>query len=102
MLSDSTMKVRIRTVTRNLKVTLSGVSPVSNEEIADYTSKVWAHKDKLYVETDRPETVYVFTTMGHLYRRESIQAGLTVFDNMKSGIYFVKFGNGQSAKVLVE
>ncbi|MDO4704313.1 MAG: hypothetical protein Q4A89_10295 [Tannerella sp.] len=101
MLSDSVMEVTILTVTQNLKITVSGVSPVGNQEIIRKASRVWAYEGRIYVETDRPATVYVFTTMGHLYRREKVQAGLTSFD-AQPGVYFVKFDNGDSSKVWVE
>ena len=102
MLSDSVMEVTILTVTRNLKVTVSGVSPVSNQEIIGKASRAWAYEGKIYVESDRPATVYVFTSMGHLYRREKVHAGLTTFDAPQAGIYFIKFDNGYSGKILVE
>ena len=102
ILSDSVMEVTILTVTRNLKVTVSGVSPVGNQEIIRKVSRAWAYEGKIYVETDRPTTVYVFTTMGHLYRREKVQAGLTTFDAPQPGVYFVKFDNGYSGKILIE
>ena len=96
------MEVTILTVTRNLKVTVSGVSPVGNQEIIRKVSRAWAYEGKIYVETDRPTTVYVFTTMGHLYRREKVQVGLTTFDAPQPGVYFVKFDNGYSGKILIE
>lgn len=102
MLSDSVMEVTILTVTRNLKVTVSGVSPVSNQEIIGKASRAWAYEGKIYVETDSPATVYVFTSMGHLYRREKVHAGLTTFDAPQAGVYFIKFDNGYSGKILVE
>ncbi|WP_185711610.1 T9SS type A sorting domain-containing protein, partial [Tannerella forsythia] len=64
--------------------------------------RAWAYEGKIYVESDRPATVYVFTSMGHLYRRETVHAGLTTFDAPQAGVYFIKFDNGYSGKILVE
>ncbi len=101
MISDSVMQVRIRTVTSNLKVTLSGITPLSNMNITEQVQKVWAHKDKLYVETERNETVYIYTVMGQLYKREDVQAGLNAF-GLESGYYVIRFADGHSHKVFIE
>lgn len=101
MLSDSVVQVRIQTVTRDLKVTVSGITPLANTNITEQPQKAWAHKGKLYVETERNETVYIYTVTGQLYKREDAQAGLNVFD-LESGYYIIRLASGYSGKVFIE
>lgn len=101
MVSENSMKVSILTVTKPLVVTVSGINPVSNDEIVDDSAKAWAHNGKIYVNTTEAETVAIFTTMGHLYKHEKVKEGITVFD-AEPGIYFVKFNNGYTGKVFVK
>ena len=101
MISDSVMQVRIRTVTSNLKVTVSGITPLANKPVIDNIKKVWGYKGKLYVQTERNEAVYIYTAMGQLYKREEVQAGLTTYD-LESGYYVIRFTDGHSCKVFIE
>lgn len=101
MISDSVMQVRIRTVTSNLKVIVSGITPLANKPVIDNIKKVWGYKGKLYVQTERNEAVYIYTTMGQLYKREEVQAGLTTYD-LESGYYVIRFADGHSYKVFIE
>ena len=82
MLSDSVVQVRIQTVTRDLKVTVSGITPLANTNITEQPQKAWAHK-------------------GKLYKREDAQAGLSVFD-LESGYYIIRLASGYSGKVFIE
>ena len=100
-ISENEMKVTIRTVTKPLIVTVSGISPVDNEEIENGVSQAWAHNGKIYIKTTEAQTVYVFTTMGHLYMHEKVEEGTTSF-KAEPGVYFIKFNNGYSGKVFVK
>lgn len=102
MISDNEMKVTIRTITKPLTITISGVSPVSNDVIEDGANKAWAYDGKLYIQAEQDETVYIYTTMGHLYQRVDVKAGITLLD-VATGVYFVSFSNsGYSGKVFVK
>lgn len=101
MISDNKMQVSIRTITKPLIVTVSGISPVSNEEMDNDLSKAWAHNGKIYIKATEDETIYVFTTMGHLYMKEKVKEGISSF-NAEPGVYFIKFNSGYSGKVFVK
>lgn len=102
MISETEMKVTIQTVIKPLTVTIIGVTPVSNETVEDGSNKAWAYDGKLYIQTEQDETVYIYTTMGHLYQRVDVKAGLTLLDAV-DGVYFITFSkSGYSGKVFVK
>lgn len=100
-ISENEIKVTVLTITKPLTITVEGISPVSNEDLEDTSCRAWAYDGKLYIQTEQDETVYIYTTMGHLYRRVDVEAGLTSFD-VVDGVYFVTFSNGYSGKVFVK
>lgn len=102
MISDSLMTVRVRQVTHNLQIRISGVSPTANAVVDDATRRAWTHKGQLYLRVDRPQSVRLFTVAGALYREQSLPVGLTVTDRLPAGFYLVRFSDGHVEKVQVE
>ncbi|PNE28251.1 hypothetical protein BHU09_07980 [Tannerella sp. oral taxon 808] len=102
MITDSLMQVRVRRVTQNLEIRVGGVSPTGNDLVDDASRHAWTHHGRLYLRTDRAQSVRLYTPMGLLYREQSLPAGLTVVSDLPTGIYLVRFADGHVAKVRVE
>ena len=102
MVSDSVMTVRVRIVNSNLRVYVDGITPMGIREADKGSSRAWTHMRRLYLSTDRKETVRIYTVMGHLYREQPLAAGVTIVDNLPAGFYLVRFSNGEVVKVHVE
>ena len=101
VISENSIKVSILTVTKPLIVTVSGISPVSNDDVSEDISKAWAHNGKIYVKTTESQIISVYTTMGHLYKQEKVEEGITSF-KAEPGVYFIKFDNGYTGKVFIK
>ena len=78
MSSDSVMTVLVRRVNQNLRIYVRGISPTANLPVDPSACRVWTHRDRLYIHADRPQSVRLYTVMGHLYREQSLPAGLTI------------------------
>ena len=102
MISDSLMTVRVRRVNKNLRIYVNGVTPLTNLTVDPSIRRVWTFSGRLYIHVDRPQSVRLYTVMGHLYREQSLPAGQTVIDRLPSGFYIVRFADGTTVKVLVE
>ena len=102
MSSDSMMTVIVRRVNQNLRIYVHGVTPTANLPVDPSARRVWTHRDRLYLTVDRPQSVRLYTVMGHLYREQSLPAGLTVIERLPSGFYIVRFADGHAEKVRVE
>ena len=102
MITDSLMQVRVRRVTHNLEIRVGGVSPTGNDLVSDASCRAWTHHGRLYLRTDRAQSVRLYTPMGLLYREQSLPAGLTVVSDLPTGIYLVRFADGHAEKVRVE
>ena len=102
MITDSLMQVRVRRVTHNLEIHVGGVSPTGNDLVSDASRRAWTHHGRLYLHTDRAQSVRLYTPMGFLYREQSLPAGLTVVSDLPTGIYLVRFADGHAEKVRVE
>jgi len=102
MISDSLMTVRVRRVNKNLRIYINGVTPLTNLTVDPSIRRVWTFSGRLYIHVDRPQSVRLYTVMGHLYREQSLPAGQTVIDRLPSGFYIVRFADGMAEKVLVE
>ena len=102
MITDSLMQVRVRRVTQNLEIRVGGVSPTGNDLVSDASRRAWTHHGRLYLRTDRAQSVRLYTPMGFLYREQSLPAGLTVVSDLPTGIYLVRFADGHAEKVRVE
>ena len=102
MISDSLMTVRVRRVNKNLRIYVNGVTPLTNLTVDPSIRRVWTFSDRLYIHVDRPQSVRLYTVMGHLYREQSLPAGQTVIDRLPSGFYIVRFADGMAEKVRVE
>ena len=102
MVSDSVMTVRVRIVNSNLRVYVDGITPMGIREADKGSSRAWTHMRRLYLSTDRKETVRIYTVMGHLYREQPLAAGVTIVDDLPAGVYLVRFSNGEVVKVHVE
>ena len=60
-----------------------------NEEVdASYVRSVGG---RLYVYTNKPDTIYIYTLSGYLYRQQAVEAGETVID-LPLGCYVVAMG----------
>ena len=75
---------------------------MGNTVVDDAARRAWTHKGQLYLRVDRPQSVRLYTVMGHLYRELSLPVGLTVTERLPSGFYLVRFADGSTVKVLVE
>lgn len=102
MTSDSVMTVRVRVVSSNLRVYVDGITPMGIRETDTGSPRAWTHMRRLYLSADQPQTVRIYTAMGHLYREQPLAAGLTVVDGLPTGFYLVRFPDGEVAKVHVE
>ena len=102
MSSDSVMTVLVRRVNQNLRIYVRGISPTANLPVDPSACRVWTHRDRLYIHADRPQSVRLYTVMGHLYREQSLPAGLTIIDRLPSGFYIIRFADGHAEKVRVE
>ena len=102
MISDSLMTVRVRRVNKNLRIYVNGVTPLTNLTVDPSIRRVWTFSGRLYIHVDRPQSVRLYTVMGHLYREQSLPAGQTVIDRLPSGFYIVRFADGMAEKVRVE
>ena len=102
MSSDSVMTVLVRRVNQNLRIYVRGISPTANLPVDPSACRVWTHRDRLYIHADRPQSVRLYTVMGHLYREQSLPAGLTIIERLPSGFYIIRFADGHAEKVRVE
>jgi len=62
---------------------------VSNAVIEN--NSIWISEGNLYIRTDKPCTLFVYTVYGQLFRHKTISAGETILP-LPQGIYFVKVG----------
>ncbi|GEM_PF-4371598 len=94
----------IKNITKSINVMFKGVidnMPVANEkEPADNGVKVYAADNRLYIETDKPCQLSVYTFTGQLHTQQQIPAGTTSLQPGK-GIYIIKAGE-TIRKVLIK
>jgi hypothetical protein len=75
---------------------MGSVGVVSVNEIKKKTN-VYAHQQKIYVQTDTPFQLDVFNVLGAQVGQYSVVNGSIVdVSNLKSGIYVLSFGNGMN------
>jgi hypothetical protein len=94
--SDGSITVKVLRVTEPLIITVSRGS-VSNEMIE--SNKIWAHDQSLYIQTDQPGTLFIYTLSGALYKQMKIAENVTI--PLETGFYTVVY-NGISCKVIIE
>jgi len=87
---DGTLTVVIPKVTRDIRLDLTGVSPVANEEIDG--AKVWASGGRLYIHAlSGGGKALIYNVSGTLFRTVIAPAGETTVD-LPSGLYVVRIG----------
>lgn len=87
---DGSVKVTILAITSRTNITISGVSPVSNDVIGN--QNVWAYKNKLYVKAEKETSLKIYTFTGQLHSLVNISNGENMI-NLDPGIYTVVLGD---------
>ena len=72
--------------------------PVANAEIQSGI-KVWGNNHRLFIRTDRPEEVSVYTFSGQLQKKFRSEAG-DQFISLPSGTYIVLIGDERFKVIL--
>lgn len=94
---NGSITVAVLQVTESLTITVS-LSPTANEAIG--SDNIWAHDHTLYVQTDQPGTLFVYTMAGALYKQVRIEDYQTAIP-LEAGFYTVLF-NGTSHIVVIK
>lgn len=71
---------------------------VSNEDFRK--NNVWTYKNTLYVKTEAPDVVSIYTLTGVLYRKYNVSEGLSTY-TLEKGIYVVMLKDGTVYKVII-
>lgn len=92
----------IKYVRTDVEIRIDGVvknpDPVANAEIQSGI-KVWANNHRLFIRTDRPEEVSVYTFSGQLQKKFRSEAG-DRFISLLSGTYIVLIGDERFKVIL--
>ena len=92
----------INFVNRSFEIRIDGVvknpDPVANAEIQSGI-KVWANNRRLFIRTDRPEEVSVYTFSGQLQKKFRSEVG-DRFISLPSGTYIVLIGDKRFKVIL--
>lgn len=92
----------IKYVRTDVEIRIDGVvknpDPVANAEIQSGI-KVWANNHRLFIRTDRPEEVSVYTFSGQLQKKFRSEAG-DQFISLLSGTYIVLIGDERFKVIL--
>lgn len=75
----------------------------SNDEIlTEENSPIWADAGNLYIKTEKPTTIRIYTVDGTLYRQINKASEGTKVISLPSGIYFISLNNDEvKAKIFV-
>jgi hypothetical protein len=91
---DGTLTVVIPNISGNIRLDLTGVSPVGIDEVGG--TEVWASDGVLHVvcrdAASHVSTVQIYTTTGILYKTVIAPAGETTVD-LPAGVYVVRVGD---------
>lgn len=92
----------IKYVRMNVEIRIDGVvknpDPVANTEIQSGI-KVWGNNHRLFIRTDKPEEVFVYTFGGQLQKKFQSEAG-DRFISLPSGTYIVLIGDERFKVIL--
>ena len=92
----------INQVSRSFEIRIDGVvknpDPVANTEIQSGI-KVWGNNHRLFIRTDRPEEVAVYTFSGQLQKKFRSEVG-DRFISLPSGTYIVLIGDKRFKVIL--
>ena len=102
-ISEDSIKVTLSTVFQPLKITLSGISPVSNSLIGlDKNNRAWSYESRLYIRSGNAGMVRIYNMMGIQCRQVEFREAGEKSILMPSGIYVIIFDDGHSEKVLIK
>jgi len=101
---DGSFDITIRRILFNYKIVISSVEPSSGDGDGDTTGNltmgknfVYAALGRLYVQTDSPSTLSVYSVTGQLVKQETVSGNTSLA--LPKGLYIVQL-NGKAYKVI--
>ena len=102
-MGDATITVTLsggQKTTYNITVKKDGKSNANELIVDDSNSRVWAADGILYLSTEQPIDVEVFSFSGLLLKKFKASMGTTPVEHLPMGLYDVRVGQ-QTTKVVI-